>query len=66
MGPIDVLDHASRAFTYGSKMGIDATTKWKEEGFSREWPEKIVMDDQTRERVDAMWSKLGIDLVPKP
>jgi 4-hydroxy-3-polyprenylbenzoate decarboxylase len=47
-------------------MGIDATTKWKEEGFSREWPEKIVMDDQTRERVDAMWSKLGIDLVPKP
>jgi 4-hydroxy-3-polyprenylbenzoate decarboxylase len=37
MGPIDVLDHASRAFTYGSKMGIDATTKWKEEGFDREW-----------------------------
>ena len=24
MGPIDVLDHSSRAFTYGSKMGIDA------------------------------------------
>src|SRR4026209_1490055 len=32
MGPIDVLDHSSRAFTYGSKMGIDATRKWKEEG----------------------------------
>ena len=27
MGPVDVLDHASRAFTYGSKMGIDATRK---------------------------------------
>jgi 4-hydroxy-3-polyprenylbenzoate decarboxylase len=65
MGPIDVLDHASRAFTYGSKMGIDATTKWKEEGFDREWPTKIVMDDETKARVDAMWSGLDIPL-PSP
>ena len=36
MGPIDVLDHSSRAFTYGTKMGIDATKKWPEEGFARE------------------------------
>ena len=62
MGPIDVLDHASRAFTYGSKMGIDATTKWKEEGFDREWPTKIVMDDETKARVDAMWGGLDIPL----
>jgi 4-hydroxy-3-polyprenylbenzoate decarboxylase len=60
MGPIDVLDHSSRAFTYGSKMGIDATTKWKEEGFDREWPRRIVMDDETRRRVDQMWGELGI------
>jgi 4-hydroxy-3-polyprenylbenzoate decarboxylase len=62
MGPIDVLDHASRAFTYGSKMGIDATKKWKEEGFDRDWPRRIEMDEATRARVDAMWSELGIDL----
>jgi 4-hydroxy-3-polyprenylbenzoate decarboxylase len=62
MGPIDVLDHSSRAFTYGSKMGIDATRKWKEEGFTREWPERIVMDEATRARVDAMWRELGIEL----
>jgi 4-hydroxy-3-polyprenylbenzoate decarboxylase len=62
MGPIDVLDHSSRGFTYGSKMGIDATRKWKEEGFTREWPDKIVMDDATRAKVDAMWRSLGIDL----
>ncbi|HXV86787.1 MAG TPA: menaquinone biosynthesis decarboxylase [Gemmatimonadales bacterium] len=62
MGPIDVLDHSSRAFTYGSKMGIDATTKWKEEGFDREWPRRIVMDEDTRRRVDAMWPELGISL----
>ncbi len=65
MGPIDVLDHASRAFTYGSKMGIDATTKWKEEGFDREWPERIEMDAETKARVDAMWGELGIRLKPR-
>ena len=65
MGPIDVLDHSSRAFTYGSKVGIDATTKWKEEGFDREWPSKIVMDGETKADVDAMWSDLGITLPPR-
>ncbi|HET7598982.1 MAG TPA: menaquinone biosynthesis decarboxylase [Gemmatimonadales bacterium] len=62
IGPMDVLDHSSRAFTYGSKMGIDATRKWKEEGFEREWPERIRMDDATRRRVDEMWDRLGIRL----
>jgi 4-hydroxy-3-polyprenylbenzoate decarboxylase len=60
MGPIDVLDHSSRAFTYGSKMGIDATRKWPEEGFTRNWPALIEMDDATKARVDAMWPRLGI------
>jgi 4-hydroxy-3-polyprenylbenzoate decarboxylase len=60
MGPVDVLDHASRAFTYGSKMGIDATRKWPEEGFTRAWPKVITMDDATKSRVDAMWSTLGL------
>ena len=60
MGPVDVLDHGSRAFTYGSKMGIDATRKWPEEGFTRNWPKVIEMDAATRERVDALWSRLGI------
>ena len=60
MGPVDVLDHASRAFTYGSKMGIDGTRKWPEEGFTREWPDRIEMDAATRARVDELWPKLGI------
>lgn len=60
MGPVDVLDHASRAFTYGSKMGIDATRKLPEEGFTREWPAVIEMDAATRARVDAIWPQLGI------
>ncbi len=60
MGPMDVLDHASRSFTYGSKMGIDGTRKWPEEGFTREWPPLIEMDQATKAKVDAMWSKLGL------
>ncbi|MGZ8471152.1 MAG: menaquinone biosynthesis decarboxylase [Gemmatirosa sp.] len=60
MGPVDVLDHASRAFTYGSKMGIDATRKLPEEGFTRSWPKVIAMDDATKAAVDAMWPRLGL------
>jgi 4-hydroxy-3-polyprenylbenzoate decarboxylase len=60
MGPVDVLDHASRAFTYGSKMGIDATRKWPEEGFTRAWPKVIGMDEATRQAVDAKWASLNL------
>ena len=60
MGPVDVLDHSSRTFTYGSKIGFDATQKWAEEGFAREWPEVIVMDEATKRRMDAVWAQLGI------
>jgi len=60
MGPIDVLDHSSRGFTYGSKMGIDATRKWPEEGFTRNWPKVIEMNTETKRRIDDMWSKLGL------
>ena len=66
MGPVDVLDHASRAFTYGSKMGLDATRKLPEEGFTRAWPKVIAMDDATKAAVDAMWPKLGLGAPPGP
>jgi 4-hydroxy-3-polyprenylbenzoate decarboxylase len=60
LGPIDSLDHASRLPNYGSKMGIDATRKWKAEGFDRPWPTMIEMDRATKARVDALWAKLGL------
>ena len=62
MGPVDVLDHSSRAFTFGSKMGIDATRKWPEEGFTRQWPDRIEMDQATRAAVNEKWARLGIRL----
>ncbi len=61
LGPVDSLDHASRLPNYGSKMGIDATRKWKAEGFDRPWPPMIAMDVATRARVDSIWKKLGLD-----
>jgi 4-hydroxy-3-polyprenylbenzoate decarboxylase len=60
MGPMDVLDHSSRAFTYGSKMGLDGTRKLAEEGFTRDWPKVIEMDEATRRRVDEKWPRLGL------
>ena len=60
MGPMDVLDHSSRAFTFGSKIGIDGTRKLPEEGFTRDWPRVIRMDEETKRRVDELWPRLGL------
>lgn len=60
LGPVDTLDHASRLPNYGSKMGIDATRKWAAEGFTRQWPPMLLMPKEIRQKVDAMWPKLGI------
>ncbi len=59
MGPTEVLDHASRAACYGSKVGIDATRKWPEEGFTRDWPDEIVMSSAMKEQVQRRWQELG-------
>jgi 4-hydroxy-3-polyprenylbenzoate decarboxylase len=61
LGPVDSLDHASRLPNYGSKMGIDATRKWPSEGFTRPWPDEILMDEKTKAAVDRKWKDLGLD-----
>jgi len=60
LGPVDTLDHAARMQDFGSKMGIDATRKWKSEGFNRPWPDEMLMDEKTKSRVDGLWRSLGI------
>ncbi|MGH7739796.1 MAG: menaquinone biosynthesis decarboxylase [bacterium] len=59
-GPLDVLDHASPQWGWGGKIGIDATRKWKEEGFAREWPEELVMDPRMDEKVLPLLKKYGL------
>lgn len=58
MGPVDELDHASPWPDYGSKVGIDATRKWKGEGFDRDWPDKIEMSADVKKKIDALWPNI--------
>ncbi len=59
-GPVDDLDHASTSPRFGSKVGIDATTKGPGEGYHRGWPPDIVMSDEIKALVDGKWSQYGI------
>ena len=56
-GPADVLDHATSEIAMGSKLGIDATKKLPGEGFKRQWPPLIRMDEATRKQIDALFGK---------
>jgi 4-hydroxy-3-polyprenylbenzoate decarboxylase len=56
--PIDSLDHSTYMPNLGGKLGIDATVKWKEEGFEREWPDAIEMDEDIKNKIDGIWDKL--------
>jgi 4-hydroxy-3-polyprenylbenzoate decarboxylase len=59
-GPVDELDFAARLPCFGTKMGVDATRKWKEEGFSGRWPDAIEMSADVKAKVDRLWPSLGI------
>lgn len=59
--PIDYLDFASPVSGLGSKMGMDATSKWPGET-QREWGRAIKMDAGVEQRVDDFWVRLGLDL----
>jgi 4-hydroxy-3-polyprenylbenzoate decarboxylase len=62
--PIDYLDFASPVSGLGSKIGFDATNKWPGET-TREWGKPIVMDEAVKQRIDAIWSELNIDIITK-
>ena len=49
-------------------MAIDGTAKSSEaDGFKRQWPNVLAMDDTTIRVVDEMWGKLGLGkLIPSP
>lgn len=49
----------------GAKMGIDATTKWPEEGCDRPMPDLVRMDPEVAERVEAQWREYGFEPLPR-
>lgn len=59
--PTDTLDPASPLINIGSKMGIDATTTWKEEGYQRDIQEEVQVDEETKILVDKKWTEYGIN-----
>lgn len=50
------------------KLFIDATRKtMKYDGFSRDWPNPVLMDKETIEKIDRLWGNLEIGpLIPSP
>ena len=58
--PTDTLDPASPLVNLGSKMGIDATQKTKEEGYDREIQQLVKVDKKTKNLVDSKWSEYGL------
>lgn len=58
--PTDTLDPASPMVNLGSKLGIDATQKTKEEGFEREIQQLVKVDNDTKNLVDSKWSSYGL------
>ncbi len=59
-GPVDTLNHASPAWNFGSKMGVDATRKLADEGHPRPWPEPIRMSPEVQEKVSRRWAEYGL------
>ena len=51
----------SNGFSYTACMGLDGTRKTKDlDNFQRDWPNIIVADQATIEKVDKKWGQLGI------
>src|SRR3990172_10219536 len=59
-GPLHDLDHAANWPRYGSKMGIDATRKTREEGMMRDWPQELFMSEEIKKLVASRWKEYGL------
>ena len=58
--PTDTLDPASPLVNLGSKLGIDATQKTREEGYEREIQQEVKADQDTKNMVDSKWASYGL------
>ncbi len=68
-GPLDVLDHSSSKFSFGSKIGIDATVKYPEEMISNKISEinfkDIYIDINDLKNKFKQIKEVNIDLLSK-
>ena len=40
------------------RLGVDATKKYKDEGYQQNWPEEIEMSEEIKTRVDSKWNSM--------
>ncbi|BFH74297.1 UbiD family decarboxylase [Sulfurisphaera javensis] len=59
----DSLDHTTPFPPLGSKIGIDATRKFKEE-LGRDWPEEVSSDESVVKRITPIWEKIKTQYLP--
>ena len=59
-GPLDDLEVGSPTPKFGGKVGIDATRKGPEEGYTRGWPPDIEMTPEIKSLVDRKWAEYGL------
>lgn len=55
-GPLDELDHSVSIPTVGGKMGIDATVKTKEEGVYRDYPKRLLRENDFLESLKSRFA----------
>jgi 4-hydroxy-3-polyprenylbenzoate decarboxylase len=60
-GPLDVLDHSADAFSFGGKLGVDATVKHPEENAGREYLMVTNYRSLNFNKNNFTWSNLIID-----
>lgn len=58
-GPLDDLEVGSPTPKFGGKVGIDATRKGPDEGYTRGWPPDITMTPEIKALVDSRWGEYG-------
>jgi len=58
-GPVDDLDDAALQPAFGGKMGIDATRKLPSEGFTRDWPKRLVTSPAAASKAESIWRRLS-------
>jgi 4-hydroxy-3-polyprenylbenzoate decarboxylase len=59
-GPVDCLEHASPLPNFGTKIGIDGTKKLPGEGHNREWPDRLVMDNDAKQKAISLMKKFKL------
>ena len=61
-----VLDHALGGFSFGGKLLVDGTRKWREEGARGAWPQPVTMERAVVEQVSRRWAEFALGPDPGP